>query len=316
MQVGWLNPALGSQNTGDEIIADAVRVELNALGLKPTEFSTRRAWTRAERAAARTCGLFFLGGTNILSSEPQKYRQWIFGLRDANVMRSKVVLTGVGWWQYQDRPNALARTALGWLLSPTVAHAVRDSYTERQLAGIDRPVLMTSCPTAWSLDRHRGARVDFSGRIVATITDYLRDPVADGVLLSALRERAAVLTVWPQGHEDADYVRSLGFGEHLSEPGLSTFAGLLRPDDACYVGTRLHAGIRAMQLGRASLIVAIDNRAAEMGADIGFTTVPRTDLREDTSALWRAGEFEIRLPRANIDRWRRSVRDAVAGGAV
>ena len=45
-----------------------------------------------------------------------------------------------------------------------------------------------------------------------------------------------------------------------------------------YVGTRLHAGVRAMQKGRRSIILSIDNRAREMGKDYNLNVIERNDI--------------------------------------
>ena len=44
-----------------------------------------------------------------------------------------------------------------------------------------------------------------------------------------------------------------------------------------YIGTRLHAGIRALQFKRKSIIVGIDNRSNEISKDINLPIIIRKD---------------------------------------
>jgi polysaccharide pyruvyl transferase WcaK-like protein len=71
-----------------------------------------------------------------------------------------------------------------------------------------------------------------------------------------------------------------------------------------YVGNRLHAGLRALQHGRRSIIVEIDNRAREMAADFGLPTVTRDDFRRLEQMIEDPLEIAIRVPDAEIARWK------------
>jgi hypothetical protein len=60
-----------------------------------------------------------------------------------------------------------------------------------------------------------------------------------------------------------------------------------------------------MQLGRDALIIAVDNRAAEIKKDIGLPVVPRGDLH--TISCWLAGLTDwapIELPLDGIKQWK------------
>ena len=83
---------------------------------------------------------------------------------------------------------------------------------------------------------------------------------------------------------------------------------MLAIDDLDYVGTRLHAGIRALSKGHRSLVISIDNRAECIGADTGLPVLRREDvmiaLAEKVHSQIRA---EIRMPWENIQKFRESV---------
>jgi polysaccharide pyruvyl transferase WcaK-like protein len=60
------------------------------------------------------------------------------------------------------------------------------------------------------------------------------------------------------------------------------------------VGTRLHGGIRGIEHGRRTVIIAIDNRAEEMGADTGLPIVLRDNVKTELESQL-AANFEIKL---------------------
>jgi polysaccharide pyruvyl transferase WcaK-like protein len=74
--------------------------------------------------------------------------------------------------------------------------------------------------------------------------------------------------------------------------------------DIDYVGNRLHAGIRALQHGRRTIIVAIDNRAREMGQDFALPTVDRTDIERLEHLVPAPFETAVKLPNEAIARWK------------
>jgi len=114
---------------------------------------------------------------------------------------------------------------------------------------------------------------------------------------------------FPQQKPDFDYLSRLGFGDIViaatTNEGYTEF---LEREAVDVIGSRLHGGIRAMQKGRRSLILAVDNRAAEIARD---TNLPVRD-RADTSGIERwiqaAEKTEIRLPTQAISDWKAQFR--------
>lgn len=313
MAIGWIDPSIETGNGGDLIIAQAVGGELRELvpsgEIHP--LPSRRPWTREERKLAQGCDLFVVGGTNLLTSHPHKYRQWEYGLRDAVLLRHRCILFGVGWWQYQDPPDVLARAMLRSALLPGVEHGARDSYTVGQLQHSGIEAVNISCPTLWDAPPSGTTRNQFRGPVVATLTDYMRDPERDEHLLKALRARTDELHVWPQGSEDVDYVTELGFAGQLVDSDLSTFDDLLANPGMEYVGTRLHAGIRALAAGVPAVVVAIDNRAAEIARDVQLWSIARTDLNGLDRYLDELSSWGLVLPTDAIATFRRDLATAI-----
>jgi polysaccharide pyruvyl transferase WcaK-like protein len=167
----------------------------------------------------------------------------------------------------------------------------------------------TGCPTMWGLTTTACARVPLrkATSVVATVNSYagLKAPEADRRLLEVLKQHYRTVYLWIQTHTDYEYARSLQDGLTFINPSLQALDEVLSSDRQLdYVGNRLHAGLRALQHGRRSIIVEIDNRAREMAADFGLPTVTRDDFRRLEQMIEDPLEIAIRVPDAEIARWK------------
>jgi polysaccharide pyruvyl transferase WcaK-like protein len=269
------------------------------------------------RRWVKDANLCLVGGTNLLTSHYTKYRQWKLTPFDAHVLRGKVVLMGVGWWQYQDQPDAVTSLLYRTILSQKegVLHAVRDGYTLRMLNSIGiTNVVNTCCPTMWGLEENHCRKIPAkrADTVVTTLTDYHMNVELDRVLLHELDRRYRRVIAWPQGLGDRDYMKELGVPT-VAEPGLWSLDRVLSNPSVDYVGTRLHAGIRALQHGRRAIIVSVDNRATEIAKDTGLTVVERQNVQALCHALDQEKKVEISLPHEGIQAWKTSIVRAVTG---
>jgi polysaccharide pyruvyl transferase WcaK-like protein len=320
--VALLDTAVISNNLGDQIIMEAVRSELAEIlpGIMQLPIASHEYMGPRSRAHLKEADFAIAGGTNLLSSRMWFRPVWNLRFRDA-ITRSNVVLMGVGWYQYQHRPDPYSRWLLTRLLSRTHLHSVRESYAQTMLASIGiTKVVNTGCPTIWHLTPDHCAgipREKRSDSVVTAINSYkgLRDPEADRRMLQALRRHYKSIHLWIQTPSDFEYARSLGVDVTFVEPTLASLDGALSGREVDYVGNRLHAGIRAMQKGRRAVIVEVDNRAREMGRDFGLPTVGRTDFERLEAMMAGPLVTSIRLPVAEIARWKRQFRpkDEAAG---
>ena len=250
----------------------------------------------------------FFGGTNALSSQMNRYSQMGFTLADT--MRvNNVVLVGVGWWQYQKKPNLYTGYLLRRILHRDAIHSVRDEYTKNYLQSIGiENVVNTSCPTVWGLSAEHCAKIPArqSPKVVCTLTDYHQNKAADSAFLRLIIEKYEHCYLWQQGEGDAEYFKSLGLPAgriELIPPKLSAYDQLLKDEDIDYIGTRLHAGLRALQRARRALILSIDNRAIEISKHIELNVCDRKDI--DAMARFCHGGKPTRLsiPTQEIQRW-------------
>lgn len=315
MKITLFDTAVCTENFGDVIIMDSVRRQIDEMFPDAMVFNTatHERISRPTYRIVKQSDLSFIGGTNLISSNMNSYNQWKITLIDSFFL-SNVVLMGVGWWQYQRNANLYTRFLLKSVLSNTMMHSVRDSYAESKLkkAGFSN-VINTSCVTMWSLNESHCAGIPEvkSDKVVATLTDYNKDPNNDLAFIQLLSRSYDEVFIWPQGSGDMDYINSLGLKKiaTILPPKLEAYNSILESEEAIdFVGTRLHAGIRAMQKQRRTIILGIDNRAFEKAKDLNITVCPRDDLEKLGCLVKSSFSTRINLPTENINRWKTQFR--------
>ncbi len=311
------DPSLGGLNLGDEIIVDAIEKELHScLGpCRIVRLSMHQGLRSMHRELIKKADLVVVGGTNMMNLRMWPFRgenRWKIPYEESRWLRD-VVLFGVGWAGYRHKPNWFGVDFYKRVLSPSAFHSVRDEYTKRQLIehGIPR-VLYTSCPTTWNLTPDHMERIpEAKGRaVVTTLSHYSQSPFEDRAMLDVLRRLYDRVFFWPQGVSDIDYFDRLRIDDvEVVGPALAEFDAVLLEKDAIdYCGTRLHAGIRALQYGRRSLIISIDNRAHEISRDTELQVHGRGDIASLGARLDGRIAPRFKLPSAAIDAFRDSLR--------
>lgn len=254
--------------------------------------------------------LSFIGGSNLLTSQINKYKQIGFSFFDSFIVQN-MILIGVGWWQYQNKPNLLSKIFLRNLLASKMVHSVRDEYTKEKLAiiGINN-VINTSCPSTWNLTESHCNKIlkTKSDSVVFTLTDYSHSSKSDTNFINILKDNYKRIFFWPQGWNDLDYIKSLKIRHpdriKIIPPYLKSFDDLLENNEIDYIGTRLHAGIRAIQKKRRALILSIDNRATEISNDISMNVVPRDAIDKIEFFITSEYKTKVKIPQQNIDAWK------------
>ncbi|MBD3727907.1 MAG: polysaccharide pyruvyl transferase family protein, partial [Moraxella osloensis] len=113
--------------------------------------------------------------------------------------------------------------------------------------------------------------------------------------------------IWPQGSGDIDYINQLELAKfaQILPPKLEAYNTLLLHEESIdFVGTRLHAGVRALQNKKRTIILGIDNRAFEKVKDFNITVCPRDDLAKLELLIKSNISTKINLPTENILRWK------------
>ncbi|OUE31571.1 Polysaccharide pyruvyl transferase [Clavibacter michiganensis] len=305
-----LDPSISSANIGDQIIRENVLRALDGVMLLQGSLPTQTRLNHSQRKTAQRAKLAVVGGTNLLSSNMPWYRQWKLDPLVARSLRHKVVLLGVGWWQYQGEPNRYTTRMLKEVLAPDLVHSVRDEYTKDRLERMGFQVSNTACPTMWGLDRHNGVVSERPAQVILTLTDYNRDVAEDEWLISLVAEHYERVVIWPQSIRDAAYAKTLRGDFTIAEPTLAAYDALLAAGDSDYVGTRLHGGVRALESGAWGVIVAVDNRALEISRDTGLPVHARGERDAIRETVVRRAALDVHLPYDEIDAWKAQLRVA------
>ncbi len=303
-----LDTSVSSTNVGDEIIMEAVRNELAPVLARDyvNRVASHETMSAKSRGMIAKSDYVIAGGSNLLSSHAGLRSVWKLSPLDAG-LGPKFVMMGVGWYHDQGAPDPYTAWLFKSMLSREMLHSVRDGYSKRKLESLGfANVLNTGCPTLWGLPANVNERTPKikARNVVTTLNTYMKDRDADTALLSLLQKKYERVFAWVQTYADQDYLKSLFPAIELVAPNLAAYDALLTGGlDLDYVGNRLHAGIRALQKGRRTIIIEIDNRAREMGRDFQLPTVAREDFASLETLIENPGEMRISLPRAEILRW-------------
>lgn len=302
--------SIGSLNMGDSIIAHYCGKALEQMlaGRESLRFPTHTLPAPEQLAQLRRAGTRIVCGTNLMTPHYEEFSNWkmpvnLCGYRD-------IVTLGVGWGYYCDTISKMSKFVYNTILSKDMLHSVRDSYTEQKFRemGIDN-VINTGCPTLWALTPEHCAAIPSqkARRVITTLTDYDRDYDWDRKMIDVLRELYEGVYIWIQGTEDEEYLHELTDVSDLRiiPRSLDAYTEALQMGAVDYVGTRLHAGIHAMNLGVRTVILAVDNRAIEMGRDFDLPVIRREELEEKLPQRINSSEpIAIRLPLEQIEAWK------------
>ncbi len=311
--IAVFDTSIATQNIGDEIIMDAVYNELydiftNDMFLR---IPSHEVIGISSLSLIRNSVFGIVGGSNILSSAMNKYKQWKISLLQSFFIKNKALLLGVGWRNYQAKPNLFTKLLLKQLLSKEYLHSVRDSYTEAKLKeqGFNN-VINTSCPTMWRLTPEHCSNIPQkkSDTVVFTLTDYSKDLESDVFLIKTLLENYQNVHYWVQSRKDLIYLNELNIDIsqiNIISPSLRAYTDFLENTDCDYVGTRLHGGVRALQRGKRTIIIGVDNRAIEKKKDFNLTVIERSVLKANLKQLIVSElKMDINIPLANINKWK------------
>jgi polysaccharide pyruvyl transferase WcaK-like protein len=303
--------AVMSGNRGDDIIMDAVLRELRSIfkynyfiNVPTHDYPSIEAKKLFEKIK-----ISFVGGTNLLSGNMDSYNQWKVRSSYINYDHD-VILMGVGWWQYQKAINSSTAKKLRKILSKKYIHSVRDEYTLEKLHSIGiTNVLNTSCPTLWNQNK-KHVLIGQKKNVVFTLTDYHKDPQRDYYMIHELFKRYEKVSFWIQGSRDYAYLKSIANNYikqiHVIPPSLEAYDIFLQNHykTTDYIGTRLHAGIYAINKGVNALIISIDNRAREMARDFNLPILKRLEIEDLATMLSSNKEFTIQTPINIISQWK------------
>lgn len=312
------DPSIRSLNMGDHIIMRSAESELSFL--TKGEYVIR-CGTHSPVAAFYQCSsknprmkffddakYKFVCGSNLfwkrmLRPEPS----WNMNYCNCRPYKG-CTLVGVGTHKDSRTIDLYTRKLYQKVLSSQHAHSTRDEITKQLVESLGFRAINTGCPTMWRFTESfcRAIPTKKATQVVFTLTDYDQDPKADFKLVEVLRSHYEKVWFWPQGWLDAGYLSSLGVAESVDmlDPSLESYANLLSLGDIDYVGTRLHAGMFAMQHACRSVVIAIDNRVRDMRESYGINSIEREDIDGLSEMLDGNIETHIGIDADAISRWK------------
>ena len=303
-----------SNNIGDQIIMDSANTTINEIfsDYKYWYAPTHAKFTLESRKVYQDSNYKIICGTNLLNSNYLSYQQFKLSLSDLLYVNDSILM-GVGWWKYQNPPDFMTTAIWKRVLSSNYIHSVRDNYTKINLEkmGIHN-VLNTGCPTLWSLTDELVQSIGKlkSNNCIFTITDYNQDIKRDQFFIKTLSENYKKIFFWPQGSGDINYLTTLlknmtSIKVKILSENLNTFDNYLKRDDVDYFGTRLHAGIRALNSGVRSFILGVDNRPLEMGKDFNLPVIKIENLQNLNEILEEDYKLDLQIPWGEINKWKK-----------
>lgn len=315
-KVTLLDTSVASENLGDKIIMNSVWDVMDEVFSDSffTCVQTHDIIGKKSYAHIKSSDYNFACGTNLLTSRIRIKKTWknLWQLNFPDLLHVKdITLLGVGWYGYQGTPTKYTSFFFNKILHKDLLHSVRDSYAEQKLKSIGfNNVINTSCPTMWRLTPSFCQTIERkkAENVLFTLTDYNKDPQADAYLVKTLIKNYKNVYFWVQAWDDWSYLESLGLADKIIRinPTLTALDKTLQDTDSLeYIGTRLHAGIRALHYKVRSIIIGIDNRAKEKAKDFNLKVIDRGDLENSLEETLR-NDFstEINIPLKDIERWK------------
>lgn len=310
--IALFDTSANTDNLGDYIIMRFCRKALEPLLLKECKVAlvpTHTVPTENDLKQLNASNSKIVCGTNLLYPELEHASIWKFPNTFENYRNC--ILMGVGWGYYSKKTSLYSKLLYRIILDKTKLHAVRDLYTWNKLkeAGI-KNVIYTGCPTMWGLTKEFCSKIpEKKGKdVVVTVTSYTPNKELDTYMLDVLCNNYRYVYIWPQGKDDREYILSFIPQRHnlcILDRSLEAFDKILELSSIDYIGTRLHGGVQAINSGKRSLIIAVDNRAKEIGKDTKLPVLNREDIKQKLeSKILSKYKTEIIMPFENIEIWK------------
>lgn len=316
-----LDTSIGTSNLGDFIIMECVRKELASILHSdfvynmPTHLPAFNSVAVFRNSLAvqnyASADLKFAGGSNLLVKDLKThYPQWNIHPFNSKPLNG-VVLVGVGAGAGDDT-NRYTTKLYNKVLNHTYYHSVRDARSKAYVESLGLKAINTGCVTMWMLTPEFCQRIPTkkANRCVFTLTGRSpKEPVRgeEQQMLDILLRNYETVYCWIQGDKDFDYLKRLKRNEQvvIVPPSVEAYDELLSQADLDYVGTRLHGGIYAMRHGKRAIIIAIDERAAEIHKGNHLNCIYLSEVENKLEPMLRA-EFatEVKMPFDRIEQWK------------
>lgn len=309
--------SVGTTNKGDDIIMNSAVQGLSEIldsnfvvniptHITPFSWFQTKYWWKAKWV--KEADMKFICGTNLL---------WNTLFRPVNDLNINIlncdplcnsVLVGVG--------NSLLDKKIDWytkriydkVLSHDYIHSTRDDETTEMLVKLGFKATTTGCVTLWGLTPKHCATIPSmkADEVVFTLTGPQRDDKRDQLMVDILKKNYSKRYFYVQTIWDMDYFRTLnGLDDvEIISPDLKSYGTFLESHDVDYVGTRLHGGVFAMQHGKRSIIITIDNRARNINKVSNLNSLERNKINELDDLINSTIITNITMDYNKLNRWK------------
>ena len=297
----------GTQNLGDYIIMESINNEMKYLfdNNFVSRFSTHTPIARWYQNIRKGMVLRvlekskykFIGGTNIFKNTLFRFNpDWSINCFNIKFYRGSIAI-GCGSALNAKKMDVYTKILYKKILNKELIHSTRDERTKNMLENLGFKAINTGCATLWKLtpEHCRNIPKEKSDRVVFTLTDYLVDRNSDIMLIDILKKNYKNVYYWIQGAEDYEYYKTLPNTNNIKiiSPNLEAYREILK-NGIDYVGTRLHAGIYAMQHFCRSIIISIDERAEDMDKTYNLGCISRNNINTELEKKINSS-FETRI---------------------
>lgn len=312
------DPSYGTSNMGDFIINEAVMKQMDSVFSKNflVRYSTHTPLLHLHQNIRRNVikenckedNLKFLGGTNIFKFNLFILTpDWNINIFTRNLYKNSISL-GCGIATNSKRVNWYTKFIYKTTLSKDYIHSTRDEKAKVFLEDLGFKAINTGCPTLWDLDKKHCATIPTkkSRDVVFTLTDYEIDKKRDQKLIDTLIKNYKNVYFWIQGTEDLAYFNTLKNISNIKlvSPSLKAFEKVLTQGSIDYVGTRLHAGVYAMQHKVRSIILIVDNRARDMQGTYNINAIERDNINDLEALINSEFTTDIEIDQSKIKLWK------------
>lgn len=318
-KIAILDTSVMSDNMGDHIIMDSARLQLQNITREAFVFNMPTHTPVFNQYQQLLKMLFkpqsvpkfdykFVCGTNLASKNMKRVQNlWNIHKSDLRYIND-FIFVGVGTDGLVKCHNNYTKNFYLKALSHRYIHSVRDEKTKLFLEEMGIKSVNTGCVTMWSLtpEHCRDIPKIKSDNVIFTVTDYARNTASDLLMIETLLKNYEKVFCWIQGACDLDYINQLLADDvknkiQLISPQLNYFDEFLNTYNCDYVGTRLHAGIRAIQKKKRAIIIGVDNRAKDMSDSYNINYLDRNDLNLLDNMINNSIETNVNINKENIN---------------
>lgn len=313
------DPSIRSFNKGDEVIMSSAEFELRKSGILNGNFVIHSAthapimtWYQDTSKNSRmrlynNAKYKFICGSNLL------WKSMVHLENSLNVDITNCgpykdsILMGVGSGRAKQKINLYTKYLYSRILSKEYIHSVRDEATAVFLRSLGYKAIDTGCPSMWRFTPSFCSDIPHSKskNVVFTLTDYGQNRELDQKLVNILLDNYESVYFWIQGIDDLAYIKSLSNTGSIKivSPDLESFSLVLEMDNIEYVGTRLHAGMYALQHKKRTTILIIDNRTRDLSNSYDLHTLERNRIDDLPKLINSSFSTNVKIKQDNIDLW-------------